>query len=169
MNKQTIDHTGLSSIRFNTRERSRAGYVPRGASAHHPIGLPFAYARIPGASPESTTALNAALFLSPFCFSNSERFKRHNIHQQPPQAPGGPKSCSRSLHRSGVSTLNCKACFALFITCAFEDLTAVCFISQREHSLNDRRSLRKHWVPLRHHRLNVTSIGFQDHLRKQLL
>src|SRR5258705_12156780 len=102
MNRQTIDHTGLSSIRFNTRERSRAGYVSRGAIAHQPIGVTFAYARIPGASPESTTALNAALFWAPFCFSNSERFKRHNMHQQPPQAPRAPKSCSRSLHRSEV-------------------------------------------------------------------
>src|SRR5688500_5209850 len=57
---------------------------------------------MPGASPESTTALKAALFLSPFCFSNSERFNRHHMHQQPPQAPRSPKSSSRSLHRSGV-------------------------------------------------------------------
>jgi hypothetical protein len=45
----------------------------------------------------------ARRFFSPFCFSNCERGSRHHIHQQPPQAPRSPKSCSKSSHASSVN------------------------------------------------------------------
>ena len=34
--------------------------------------------------------------------SNTDRFSRHNMHQQPPHAPRSPKSFSKSAQRSGV-------------------------------------------------------------------
>ena len=38
--KQTTLQTGWSSIRLKIRERSRTGYLSRGATAHQPIGRP---------------------------------------------------------------------------------------------------------------------------------
>jgi hypothetical protein len=47
---------------------------------------------------------------SPFWASNSRCVNRHHMHQQPPAAPRGPKSSSKSVHLSGVSLWNCQEC-----------------------------------------------------------
>src|SRR5688572_12976318 len=54
-------------------------------------------------SPLSTRCRNACLVPSPLCAANCVRGSRQYIHQQPPVAPRGPKSCSRSCQRSAVS------------------------------------------------------------------
>src|SRR5260370_37709033 len=102
MNKQVTDQTGSASPRRTPGGLSRRGGFSRRAKAHHPTGSPSAYAMIPGTSAEATVFLNAFLFFSPLRSLNSVRFILHHMHQQPPQAPRMPKSCSKSGKRDGV-------------------------------------------------------------------
>ena len=51
-------------------------------------------------------AFIALRFLSPFWASNSFPVNLHHMHQQPPAAPRGPKSSSKSVHLSNVSVWN---------------------------------------------------------------
>ena len=58
---------------------------------------------MPGTAPPRTYASSARRFPSPFAALKAERGIRHHMHQQPPHAPRGLKSASRSAQRSGVS------------------------------------------------------------------
>lgn len=99
MKKQMTDQVPLAASRCNARIPAIRGKLSRGPNEHHPIGSLPLRARTAYTFPVSTRCLKSRRFLSPLLAS--QLFPclgtRHDMHQQPPQAPFRPKSSSMTL------------------------------------------------------------------------
>lgn len=103
MKKHEIDQTGSSSILFRTHEYFNQINSSGGATEHHVTFLFLINPIIPICYFLLIKFFILFLFPATFCFSKSEDFKRHAIHQQPPREP---KRISKSLHVFSDNGLN---------------------------------------------------------------
>ena len=80
--------------RASARERISRGKLSRGPKEHHATGPPSTNASTACASPFLTSLHSARRLGSPLAASHSLPWlgTRHDMHQQPPQAPFSPKS-----------------------------------------------------------------------------
>ena len=56
----TLHTPAALSTGFRLREAARPAYAERGATAHHPTGMPSRYAMSPGSAPERTQPRSSA-------------------------------------------------------------------------------------------------------------